>query len=68
MTKLEKAEKELSDFLKKHPQPHRQQQQKEIEELLNKTPNDKRLEVVLMMLVQKSNELLNQTLKLKTYH
>lgn len=68
MTKLEKAKEDLADFLKKHPQPHRQKQQKEIENLLNKTHENKRLEVILMMLVKKSNELFNQVCKLKTYH
>jgi len=66
MSKLEKAQNELDAFLKKHPQPHRQEQQKKIKEILAKTPEDKKVEVLFIMLGQKYVELIEHLNKLST--
>ena len=57
MSKLEKAQNELDAFLKKHPQPHRQEQQKKIKE---------KIEVLFIMLGQKYVELIEHLNKLST--
>lgn len=66
MSELKKAQDELDAFLKKHPQPHRQEEQKKINEILSKTPDDKKLEVLFIMLGQKYNEIMDQFNKLTT--
>jgi len=68
MTTLEETKQALQDFLNKHPQTERQAYQKEIDEIMKKTPDDKKLEVLLIMLAQKTEELSNEVNKLLLYH
>jgi len=57
MKTLEEAKKDLEDFLNKHP--HMREKQKEIDRILNNTPDEDRLTVVLMLLAGSQNDLLN---------
>jgi len=60
---LLKAEKDLADFLEKNP--HLQEEQNKINEIMEKVPFEKRMEVIGMLmskkLLQLSSELLNLT-------
>lgn len=63
MKALAEAQKDLDTFLEEYP--HMQEQQNKIDEIMKKTPSDKRLEVLLMMLAQKYSKILKQLKKLK---
>ena len=62
MKSKEQALKDLDDFLEKHP--HLQEYQNRINEILDNTHPDKRLEVILLMLFGKQSELITQLTKL----
>jgi len=62
MNTVEKAEKQLQDFLEENP--HLKKEQEKIDKILNKTPKDKRLEVMAIMLANSTIELNNSILKL----
>ena len=62
MKALVEAQKDLDTFLEEYP--HMQEQQNKIDEIMKKTPNDKRLEVLLIILTQKYSEIIKQFNKL----
>ena len=62
MKSKEQALKDLDDFLDKHP--HLREQQNRINEILENTHPDKRLEVIMLMLFGKQTELTKQLTKL----
>ena len=64
MKSKEQASKELKDFLESHP--HLQEYQNRIDNILEKTHPDKRLEVLMIMLCGKQTELLTELTKLTT--
>jgi len=56
MKTLEEAKKDLENFLIEHP--HMIENQKKIDDILNRTPEEHRLVAILLMLIGSQNELL----------
>lgn len=64
MSILDEAIKARNKFLKDHPEL--EHYQKEIDELLEKTPNKYKIQVLAMLITSKINELSDNLIKLMT--